>query len=607
MPGLDGLRALAVAAVFAYHAGPQWLPGGFLGVDVFFVISGYLITSLLLAELAAEGRIRLVDFLARRARRLLPALFVMLAVSLVVATATGWGEPGLRGDALSALVYVANWRFVLAHQSYFDSFGRPPMLRHLWSLAVEEQFYLLWPPLLVLGMRLRRRFALPLLVSIAAIASSAAMWHAYGHGEAVSRAYYGTDTHGAPLLIGVLLAFVWRPGRMPSLRFPFARPALDLLSLGALAAVCYAFVVASDRGAGIYHGGLLAVSICAAVLVATAAHPLGTLGRILGTSLPRWVGERSYGIYLWHWPVLVLSRPGVDVHLPRLPVVALQVGSTLALAAASYRFVELPIRRGALSTLGRGARSRTVRRAAPAGIAVAVAGAVAGLAVAAPDGASPLPPGFTPAALAASARSAQHLVVLRRVHAGPPGRPRLRQTEVRRGALHVPNEPTWLPRGGPVLAVGDSVMLGAGSALSGALGRELSIDAVVSRQPTEIIDRLLAYRAERALPRRVIVQIGNNGPVYYADWQRLKNALAGVPLVVLVNVRVDQSWQSEVNQEMREAVTAWRHATIADWYHVSATQGTLVDGTHTSVLGGDLYAAVIERALERPHLGGVTR
>ena len=200
MPGIDGLRAVAVAAVFLYHANVSWMPGGFLGVDVFFVISGYLITSLLLAEFQTSGRVALARFWAGRARRLLPALFVLLAVCLAIGATVQRGKiVGLRGDALSSIFYVANWRFIFEHESYFAQFGRPSPLRHLWSLAVEEQFYLLWPPLFLIGVRLlRRRLALPALVALGAIGSTALMWALYTPGGDTSRIFYGTDTRAAP-------------------------------------------------------------------------------------------------------------------------------------------------------------------------------------------------------------------------------------------------------------------------------------------------------------------------------------------------------------------------------------------------------------------------
>src|SRR5579871_3941423 len=266
MPGIDGLRAIAVAAVFVYHADQAWLPGGFLGVDVFFVISGYLITSLLIAELAATGGVQLARFWAGRARRLLPALFLLLAVCLLIgATVERNKLVMLRGDALSSIFYVANWRFIFEHESYFAQFGRPPLLRHLWSLAVEEQFYLIWPPLFLALSRIRHRTVVPVLVALAALGSTALMWALYTPGADTSRVFYGTDTRAAPLLVGVLLAFVWRPGSMTRLNRAGAR-VLNGASAVALAAVAYMLATVHDYDQFTYRGGFLVLALCAALL-----------------------------------------------------------------------------------------------------------------------------------------------------------------------------------------------------------------------------------------------------------------------------------------------------------------------------------------------------
>ncbi len=600
MPGIDGLRAVAVAAVFLYHANVSWMPGGFLGVDVFFVISGYLITSLLIAEFEDRGRIALGRFWAGRARRLLPALFALLAVCLAIGATVQRGKlVGLRGDALASIFYVANWRFIFDHESYFAQFGRPSLLRHLWSLAVEEQFYLLWPPLFLVGMRLLRRAALAALVALGAIGSTALMWALYHPGADTSRIFYGTDTRAAPLLIGVLLAFVWKPSAMPAWDSARARRRLDAASLVALAAVIYAFVAVHDYDQSIYRGGFLVLALCAALLLATIVHPASLLGRVLAHPVPRWLGERSYGIYLWHWPVLVFSRPGVDVHLPRGVLIPAQAAGTVALAALSYRYIERPIRTGALRRLRVRAprwlaQPRTPFAFAGGGVSVLLA-----LVALTPQGVAASPPGFTRSALASSQRASTHLVALPRSgrHADPPpvSRPRRRH-----------HRPPPIPRSGPILAVGDSVMLGASSELESTLGPELRLDAVVSRQPEQTIARLFAYRAAGTLPPRVIVHIGDNGPVYYADQVRLRAALAGVPLVVIVNVRVATSWQGEVNSELAQVVSGWHEATIADWYDASAAGGAVGDGTHTTVAGARLFAALIARALRAPRLGGVT-
>ncbi len=613
MPAIDGLRALAVAAVFLYHADASWLPGGFFGVDVFFVISGYLITSLLLAEAAGHGTIALLRFWAGRARRLLPALFTLLAVCLLVGATLQRGHLlELRGDSLSSIFYVANWRFVFEHESYFAQFGRPPLLRHLWSLAVEEQFYLVWPPLFLLLVRVRRRAVLPILVGLAAVGSTVEMWVLYTPGADTSRIFYGTDTRATPILVGVLLALLWKPSALPDVRNRFrARLMLETAGVLGLAGVLFAFVALHDYDQATYRGGFLVLAVCAAVLLAATVHPRCALARVFALRGPRWIGERSYGIYLWHWPVLVFTRPGVDVHIARAPLALIQAAITVAIAAISYRFIEQPIRTGAL----RRVRLRVPRFAAQPRTPLALTGgAVAvlfGLVALTPAGVAALPPGFTRQALASSKRASTHLVL-------PPGLASVPlphgQTDPSHRTVHRTSHhrhhatvPPALPRSGPILAVGDSVMLGASTELQSALGSALRVDAVVSRQPEATIARLYAYRAERSLPRRVIVHVGDNGPLYYADAQRLKQALAGVSLVVLVNVRVDTSWQGEVNSELRQTVVGWHQATIADWYDASASPGLVVDGTHTSPAGARAFAALISRAIHAPALGGVTR
>jgi len=314
-PGLDGLRALAVAGVFVYHSRIDWLPGGFLGVDLFFVLSGFLITSLLLTEWRTENRVDLRRFWLRRAKRLLPALVVVVLAALILSAIFARGDLSrTRGDAFSSLFYYTNWHEIIANHSYFARMGNPSLLQHLWSLAVEEQFYLIWPLLLVPGLVLLGRKRLPMLVIAGIAASAALMWILYNPNGDPSRVYFGTDTRAFLLLMGILLALVW-PWIM---RMRQAVPLLEFFGIAALVGSVLLFRQMQDFNPTLYRGGDLAAAFCFAVLVAAVAHPKTGIGEALGIAPLRWVGERSYGIYLWHWPIIVLvagvnTRPSVWV------------------------------------------------------------------------------------------------------------------------------------------------------------------------------------------------------------------------------------------------------------------------------------------------------
>ncbi|HEY5052205.1 MAG TPA: acyltransferase, partial [Solirubrobacterales bacterium] len=341
LPGIDALRALAVLAVFFYHAGVGWMPGGFLGVDLFFVISGYLITSLLLSEYRRGGHIRLGQFWLRRAKRLLPAVGVFIAVTMIVAAiVTPEDITQLRGDAVASLFYVANWHFIFAHQSYFDQFQRPSLFRHLWSLSVEEQFYLFWPLAFAGGMTLFGRRRLLIGVIAGALASVLLAWILFDPGGDNSRLYYGTDTHAVGLLAGVALALVWSPlGVRRRSVGQLVGPVLDAIGVLTLGYIILSFLHVHDYDLGLYHGGYLTLAIVTAILLAVLAHPAARLGKLIGQPPMLWLGLRSYSFYLWHWPVLVLTRPGIDVDLPRGVLIPLQLGLVLVLADLSYRFV----------------------------------------------------------------------------------------------------------------------------------------------------------------------------------------------------------------------------------------------------------------------------
>ena len=365
MPGLDGLRALAVLAVLAYHLQLGWAPGGLLGVGVFFTLSGYLITDLLLGQRDAFGHLRLGNFWLRRARRLLPALFLMLAVVVAWVTLFDRSQlPTLRGYVAAAALYVSNWWNIIRHASYFSRFGPPPPLDHLWSLAVEEQFYLIWPWLLWLGVSYARgRYRLAGLTLAGAALSAIVMALLYQPGVDPTRVYEGTDTRAAGLLVGAALAMVW-PSRY--LRADLAlrrRLLLDAVGVAGLVVIALLIWRTSQYSPFLYRGGIVLLSVGTVGVVAALAHPASWLGPALGWAPLRWLGVRSYGIYLWHFPIIVLTTPTVQKGV-NLTLQILQVVATIAVAALSWRFVEEPIRRGALGRIWEQARSGMWRRKA---------------------------------------------------------------------------------------------------------------------------------------------------------------------------------------------------------------------------------------------------
>jgi peptidoglycan/LPS O-acetylase OafA/YrhL len=569
LPGIDALRALAVLAVFLYHAGVSWVPGGFLGVDLFFVISGYLITSLLLREQRRRGHLRLGSFWLRRARRLLPAVGVLIAVTMLLAAVV---EPEridqLRGDALASLAYFANWHFAFGDNSYFDQFQRPSLFTHLWSLSVEEQFYLLWPLVFAAGMKLLGRRRLLLGVLAGALGSVVLAWVLFDPGTDASRVYYGTDTHAVGLLAGVALALVWSPVELR--RHPSGRlcgPVLDTVGVAALAYVVLSFLRVHDYDLGLWHGGYLVLALVTAALLAALAHPAARLGGLLGAPPVLWLGLRSYSFYLWHWPVLALTRPGLDVDLPRGILVPLQLLAVLALADLSYRYVELPFR-------GKGRLPRVPESWLPAARAAL---AVAVLAVVAFVGWSGLFSGQrSPNPAAASTATA---AVVKAEPASPTPQP----------------APARPPR---IIALGDSVMVGARDELAARLGPGFSMNAAVGRQADEFVAIVQRLRREGHRPDALIIQMGNNGPLYGEDMEAIQQATSGVGELFLINDHAPVSWAGESNHALAEADEDWPHTTVIDWADAAESRpGLLWDRLHLTPAGARLYARVVAKAV----------
>jgi peptidoglycan/LPS O-acetylase OafA/YrhL len=587
--GLDGLRAIAVVAVILFHLTPGALPGGYLGVDVFFVISGFLITGLLLRERATTGRIRLGAFWMRRARRLLPALALVVVSCSAVALA-------LRGDVLvhlgrqvlGAATFSSNWLSIGAGQSYFDGTA-PELFRNLWSLAVEEQFYLLWP-LATLALLLvpSRRLRLGLVAALA-VASAAAMWLVYLPGADATRVYYGTDTHSFGLAIGAAIAILAHdpPPRLSALLS--RRPATRIgaaIGAASIVGLCALAVWMPASAPIVYRGGLVAVALLTAATILGSIGAGSFLGRALDIPPLRWIGERSYGLYLWHWPVFVLviaalpgwQRTGGDGWAMGAIALVITVGA----AAASYRFVERPIRLNGLRSTLR-AWTSGWRASAPRLVATLAAVAITLGAVGASVAAIASDPGKT-----SSQAAVEHGEQSIDTTPGKPGEPTPGHT------------PAALPGGDQITAIGDSVMLASAPELQSTFPG-IQIDAVVSRQLASVPFLLRQMAAAGTLRPTVVIGLGTNGPIDRSTLDEVRDIAGDRHEIVVINVHAPRDWTDGVNSTLARFAQQYRGVELANWRDAIAGHLDLLarDQIHPGSAGGAIYARAVTDALQR--------
>jgi peptidoglycan/LPS O-acetylase OafA/YrhL/lysophospholipase L1-like esterase len=614
-PGLDGVRALAVLAVMGFHAGASELSGGFLGVDIFFVLSGFLITDLLAVQYGRLGRVELTSFWARRARRLLPALAVMLVIVTAAATVIEPAqEASMRLALLAAVTYTSNWYQILHHVSYFAELGlfrSPPPLDHLWSLAIEEQFYLIWPLILWFGIfRLNGRRARVTATLIAAALSALAMALEYTPGDP-SLVYYGTDTHASALLIGAALALALPLETLASASAVHVRR-LDAAGVVGLVVLAWAAGHFSGSDPAVYPAGLVLAGLGAAGLVIAAAST-GVIAAM--TSLPplRWVGIRSYGIYLWHWPVIALAGAiaGSATTSPRLWFI--EVGVTIGVACASWQFIEAPILRDGFLVTCRRWWSLVVAGMGPADprrrvAAMAVSTvAIAAVAVAAYGIGRP-PPVVAPSGLLRQVAEGQRIGAASRAtqpaNSGPavngsPASSPASPASVPPPAAACGSDPPSKVSGRQVTAVGDSVMVASAAALETAMPG-VYIDAQVDRPMVTGLAVIQNLAASGLLRHYVVVGLGTNGPVTAAQIRELRRLIGPHRDLVLINTFGPMPWESEVNAVLAAAARHDARVGLADWHHAIAKRTYLLwpDGIHPRPSGARVYARVILAAVQ---------
>jgi peptidoglycan/LPS O-acetylase OafA/YrhL len=673
MPGIDGLRAIAVIAVILYHAEFGFIPGGFLGVEVFLVISGYLITSLLILERLRTGSVNLKDFWLRRARRLLPALGVLLI--LTVTGALLFARDALfrlNQDVFGALTYSTNWVMIFRQESYFEAFARPPLLRHLWSLAGEEQFYLFFPLIFVGGMALlswrstgygqtARRFIVAAFAG--AIASTALMWFLFVPYEDPSRVYFGTDTRAAGLLIGVGLAFLWQPWRFTRRLEALGTVILNVAGFVALAGLVVLLMQIGEYDIFLYRGGFFVVSMLTAVVIAVTVHPQGALNPMLGNRPLVWVGKRSYGLYLYHWPVFIFLRPGVDVPWGRWPTLVVQVFLTVVIAELSYRWVEQPIRRQGFKSWASKITEPLRRRSPQAALLWPVVASVflLGLTIGLIQGSSTAPPPEEAVALAdesaivgieifgdpADVEKAADVQTAVKPAANDPSSgvdeaesenpdpadssdtaeseeaaaesaptepvppttapaPAASPTEAAEpDGVETTTQPAAAaapvetPTAGPLM-IGDSVMLGAEPGLILAV-EDARVDAEVSRQMKQVPDVIAEVRAEAPLGDTAVVHLGTNGVFSPYQFDAVMFALEEVDRVYFVNTKVPRRWEGSGNESLEAGVELWPNAFLIDWNAAATDHPEYFgkDGVHLTGAGIEAYARLIAQSIGR--------
>lgn len=580
MPGLDGLRAIAVLAVIIYHLNPQMLSGGFLGVDTFFVISGFLITSLLIHEYNETGRIDLKNFWIRRFKRLIPAVVFLLMVLVSYMSVFHLERlMAIKSDVIAALVYMSNWWFIIEDVSYFEALEAHP-LKHLWSLAIEEQFYIIWPLvlllMLVLVKRMGRIWLITFILSVVSLIAMVVISEPLGDN---SRVYFGTDTRAHSLLIGVMLAYIFPPFRLKTQIDRTSSAVLNSIGVISLGVLIYMFTFVSASHYWIYAGGLYLIAAITTLLIAASVHPTTFFAtKFLGNPLFVWIGKRSYSLYLWHYPIIVLSNTYFIQGQVPIYMVIIQIILTLVMAEISYRFIEQPFRREGFKALGFRSVVKRVRF-----IIVTVLGVVFVLFISGVlDG--PIEDVLEQREQVQVQEDMRFSSTIKTIDQSIVNQQSIRNLEP--------------------LFIGDSITVDIAEEVQSRMPNAI-VDGIIGRQLWDVQSLVeTSYANYTSEDDIVVLQLGTNGTIAENDMEALVD-LFGDATIYVINTRSPRDWQNDVNALLANESENNENVHLIDWHGRSTGHPEYfsTDGVHLTELGKQVIVQEIVNEINAHSLG----
>ncbi|MEY3202945.1 MAG: hypothetical protein RLZZ629_227 [Actinomycetota bacterium] len=571
---IDGLRAIAVTAVVMYHLGISWIPGGFLGVDLFFVISGYVITRLILDSINQSSALDLRAFYAARLRRIYPGFLFMVICTIIFIGV--WAPEAIKRfltDLPYALTGTINWLLVARHQDYFETVGRPPLLQHTWSLAVELQFYLIWPIILLTVLKYFGKKNIARIALIIAMVSGTTLFFVslqldQSNAQQISHIYFGTDTHSLGLFLGSALAVSWIPQNLSADIEKRAQDVIDGIGVVGLLGLISTFLFIDESNAGLYRIAFPLAGIFGCLVIISLVHPASRFAPIISTAPFRWIGQRSYGIYIWHWVIFQVTRPSVDLSGQTWALYLARVLLVLALADISLRWVEIPFRQGLVQNWFRGMKYRSAKVQLRQKISV-ISSIIIVLAITS---------SISVQAINKSDEIANQISQ------------QSNQDQQTQGDLGSTTG-LWV--------TGDSVILGIRSKLEAKEHISL-INARVGRQAPEL---LAVMRVDQSsVPSSpVVFNLGNNNALSEDTVIDIFEIVKNQPQIIVVNTAVPRAWKDSNNAIISKVASRYPNVKVVDWDRISKGRPELFapDGVHLSPAGSDVYVDLVLSVLDK--------